>query len=126
MPTITNLVEIQPKSMDLMAKIYGQYTESDEAIPRFFPKGVVLHLHPDEDTLDENDQLNGYEDSVLCTLKVYDQATKVVYSVKNRDCITLDPTVHSFIRIFKDLSTMVVVRSVCNPCNPFAWYYSCG
>jgi len=108
---VENRIELHPKSVEYMDEVMEQYTESDGSAPRDYPKGVILHMYPTKDVYDKKGNLCGYQDGLLFRLRIFDQATKKVYTYENRDAITLDYTAdYMFVRVFKDMSTMVVIR----------------
>lgn len=83
------------------------YTEISDKIESV--KGrALIHMYPYEDTMINGaNNLNGFIDAYLCEVHVYDVVNKTVYKYKYSDEINFD--VKCSTRIFKDLSTMIII-----------------
>lgn len=67
----------------------------------------IIHIYPKKDTYEEDGELYGYYDALLCEMHIYDCNNEIVYKTKYHDSIYLDVPIGT--RIFKDLSTMLVI-----------------
>ncbi|PHA03034.1 hypothetical protein COE51_01440 [Bacillus pseudomycoides] len=107
---VKNEVELHENSVEYLREVFTIYTEVD-SLSRAV-KNPIIHIYPEEDTYDEQGNLNGYIDSLFMTVCIYDTDKMTVYKSKNlHDGIMPFGMLNvSKIRIFKDLSTMIVLR----------------
>lgn len=99
-------VPIEKESVEYLQKVFKDYKEVNKPIEEI--KGrCIIHIYPKRDTYEENGELSGFCDALLCEMHVYDCKNKLVYKTQNHDSVYLG--VPSETRIFKDLSTMLVI-----------------
>lgn len=106
-------VPISKDSEEYISKVFSAYEEVDEPITEINRK-CVLHLYPKEDTVIEGEDnlkgnLKGFIDSMLCELHVYDVGNGKVYKHRYCDGLFINGVLSQSTRIFKDLSTMVII-----------------
>lgn len=102
-------VDITDKSDALIAETFGRYRESG-ALPARFDGLVVVHLYPLADTREPDGSLAGYYDALFLRVVVYDTVAMTRHTIDNRDSLDFVPGVHiKQVRVFKDLSTMIVI-----------------
>ncbi|WP_133065299.1 hypothetical protein [Virgibacillus profundi] len=75
-------------------------------------KNPIMHMYPIKDTYDPDGGLSGYIDALFFKMNVYDTENMTVYKDENlHDGILPFKELNvSQIKIFKDLSTMIVLR----------------
>ena len=99
-------VLIEQESVDYLKEVFKEYKEVDK--PLYEIKGrCIIHIYPKKDTYEEDGELYGYCDALLCEMHIYDCNNELVYKTQNHDSVYLD--VPSGTRIFKDLSTMLII-----------------
>lgn len=94
-------------SEKIIKETFSMYKET-EKIPEYIKGGCVIHIYPKSDTIVNgiDKDLEGYIDAYNCELHIYDCKNKTVYKSKLHDEVMADAKCK--IRIFKDLSTMVI------------------
>lgn len=99
-------VKHHPDSEKFIKETFNAYKEIDE-LPKFI-ENCIIHIYPKSDTIVNgiDNDLEGYIDAYNCELHVYDCKNKTVYKSKLHDEVMADAKCK--IRIFKDLSTMVI------------------
>ncbi|MED3562382.1 hypothetical protein [Bacillus xiapuensis] len=107
---VKNEVELHQNSVDYVKEVFSMYTEVYDLNKHI--KNPIIHIYPVEDTYDQNGELNGYIDALFFKMNIYDTENMTVYkSEKLHDGILPFDNLHvSQIKIFKDLSTMIVLR----------------
>ena len=71
-----------------------------------------------EDTTPNDDEVNGYEDALFCSVKIYLPAIGKVYKVdRHIDAVKCD--LKSDVRVFKDGSTCITINK---PCTVSIWH----
>jgi len=107
-------VPISKESEQYITETFAQYEQVDEPI-RYIDKKCVLHLYPKEDTMiDGKDNLTGYMDSMICELYVFDVGERKAYHCKFCDAVNVRGVLTQQTKIFKDLSTMIVIDEPVN------------
>ncbi len=104
-------IELCRSSKELLDYVKKTYKEVDKYIPA---KEAIIHMYPEEDTWDEEDGWwKGYMDALFMTVKVYNTEDKTVFVAKWRDVIDLSKFegYSSTIKMFKDKSTMITLKS---------------
>lgn len=76
-------------------------------LPQNIKGRCVIHIYPYEDTNDGSDCGKGFIDAFNCELHIYDEDNKSVFKTKGHDEINV--RVPCKVRIFKDLSTMLII-----------------
>jgi hypothetical protein len=99
-------VSISDKSIRYIKDIFSKYTETG-TLPDVI-ENVVIHMYPKEDTTPNDDDLNGYEDSIFSEVKIYMPKSKTVFIVP-RLCDAVFVAKRNNIRIFKDGSTCISI-----------------
>lgn len=82
------------------------YTENPEMDLNIIINKCVIHVYPKEDTVDVEGNLNGYADSILTDVVVYNQETLEYRVLSEKDNIRIEARCQT--RIFKDLSTAYI------------------
>ena len=96
-------VQIEQESVDYLQEVFKEYKEVDKPLHEIKRRSII-HIYPKKDTYGE---LYGYCDALLCEMHIYDCEKQLVYKTNNHDSVYLD--VPSGTRIFKDLSTMLII-----------------
>lgn len=117
---IKNEIEIHDKSVEYLKDIFSRYKEIYELNKNI--NNPIIHMYPVEDTHDEDGDLNGYIDALFFKLHIYDPENGTVYKGNRyHDGILPFKELNiSQIKIFKDLSTMIVLRGRYNISVSFA------
>jgi hypothetical protein len=99
-------VKHHPDSEKFIKETFNAYKEIDE-LPKFI-ENCIIHIYPKSDTIVNgiDNDLEGYIDAYNSELHIYDCKNKTVYKSKLHDEVVADAKCK--IRIFKDLSTMVI------------------
>lgn len=107
---IKNEIELHQNSVDYVKETFSRYIEVYDLSKRI--KNPIIHIYPVEDTFDKDGSLNGYTDALFFKIHVYDTENMTVYKgEKLHDGILPFKNINvSQIKIFKDLSTMLVLR----------------
>lgn len=98
------------RSQEYIDKTFAMYSYAGK-LPNsiIIKETIVFHMYPKEDTICNGEEdLYGYEDAYNCDVKVYDVTNRVYYDTDWTDAI--DVEVPCKVKVFKDLSTMIVVR----------------
>lgn len=98
-------IPLHNKSEQYLREILAEYKETKE-LPSIIKGRCIIHMYPYEDTYEDDGCLVGYIDAIHCELHIYDIENKTVYKTKMHDEIRVD--VPCRVRIFKDLSTMLI------------------
>jgi len=103
-------IKLHEDSYEYIKNTFGQYTQVDKVDNPLKLDKCILHLYPIEDTIEGNDNLKGYHDSLLFKLVIYDPINLYKYKAyTNHDAIHLQ-CLDCKIKYFKDLSTMIVIE----------------
>ena len=107
---VSGEIELSQKSLSYINYIKEKYTEVEEYTPT---KEVIIHLYPTEDTSTDDDFLRGYSDALFLKVKIYDPEKSTVVILENKDEIDLRnfEGYKSVVRVFKDKSTMIWLKS---------------
>ena len=107
---VSGKIELSQKSLSYINYIKEKYTEVEEYTPT---KEVIIHLYPTEDTNQDDDYLRGYSDALFLKVKIYDPGKSTVVVMENKDEIDLRDFegYKSVVRVFKDKSTMIWLKS---------------
>lgn len=107
---IKNEVELHQDSIDYVKEVFSRYEEVD-SLNKIIHDPIV-HMYPVEDTYDTNGNLDGYIDAVFFRVNIYDTTNMTVYKgIRLHDAIMpFEKLRINQIKIFKDLSTMIVLR----------------
>ena len=109
---ISEEIELSQKSLSYIDYIKEKYTEVEEYTPT---KEVIIHLYPTEDTSTDDDFLRGYcySDALFLKVKIYDPGKSTVVILENKCEIDLRDFegYKSVVRVFKDKSTMISLKS---------------
>ncbi len=81
--------------------------EQINELPENIEGRCVIHMYPYEDTNNGTEGGNGFIDAFNCELHIYDEENKTVFKTKRHDQI--DVKVPCKVRVFKDLSTMLII-----------------
>lgn len=109
----TMVIKLSKDDKAYIAEVFGYYAEQPTVgMSMEFKNGVIAHLYANRSTGMEGDR--GYIDALLFTLKLYDYETKICYvSHANHDNISSLAGLRMQVRLFKDGSTMVIVKQPC-------------
>jgi len=99
-------VQIEQESVDYLKTVFDDYIEVYNPIEEIQGR-CIIHIYPKHDTYNIEGELNGYIDAILCDMHIYDLNNKVVYKTRYHDSILLNVPCET--RIFKDLSTMLII-----------------
>lgn len=99
-------IPITQQSEEFIRKTFKGYKEI-EKIPDVINGRCIIHMYPYRDTVEEDGSLSGYIDAMFCELHIYDCNNSTVFKTKHIDALIINTI--SSIKIFKDLSTMVVI-----------------
>jgi hypothetical protein len=100
-------VPISEQSEKIIRETFSEYKEVQKLSKKLLGR-TIIHMYPVEDTIKGEGELEGFEDSILFHVDIYNATTKTVYKRKvYHDEIIIEIPVK--VRIFKDLSTMVVI-----------------
>ena len=107
---VSGEIELSQKSLSYINYIKEKYTEVEEYTPT---KEVIIHLYPTGDTSTDDDFLRGYSDALFLKVKIYDPEKSTVVILENKDEIDLRDFegYKSVVRVFKDKSTMIWLKS---------------
>lgn len=107
---VKNEVELHQNSVDYVKETFSMYTEVFDLNKGL--KNPIIHIYPVEDTYNQDGELNGYIDALFFRIDVYDTQNMTVYKgTKLHDGILPFKDLNvSQIKVFKDLSTMIVLR----------------
>lgn len=107
---VSGEIELSQKSLSYIDYIKEKYTEVEEYTPT---KEAIIHLYPTEDTSTDDDFLRGYSDALFLKVKIYDPKKSTVVILENKDEIDLRnfEGYKSVVRVFKDKSTMIWLKS---------------
>lgn len=110
---IKNEINLHEKSIDYIKESLGQYSEVDNMS---IVENPIIHLYPKKDTYTEDGELTGFIDSLFFEAHIYNTKNMTVWkSCKLHDgIIPFDDINVSQIKVFKDLSTMIVLRGKYN------------
>lgn len=101
-------VQIEKESVEYLQEVFKDYKEVNKRLDEI--KGrCIIHIYPKQDTYEEDGALYGFCDALLCEMHIYDCEKQLVYKTNNHDSVYLD--VPCGTRIFKDLSTMLIIDS---------------
>lgn len=110
MKVVKNEVELHQNSVEYVLDTLSMYKEVDQFDE--YINDPIIHLYPVADTYSQDGILEGFSDALFFKMDVYD--TKMLTTrkgVKLHDGILPSPEVSfSQIKIFKDMSTMIVLR----------------
>ena len=99
-------IPISKVSEQYIKDTLSRYIEIED-MPKQITGRCIFHMYPYQDTTDENGGLVGYQDAILFNLHIYDIDNMTVWKTSNKDSLDIDVPCKT--RIFKDLSTMVVI-----------------
>ena len=107
---IESIIYISDKSVEYAKEALSHYKLIDLNQFRLEYYGtIILHIYPTKDTLrDDSDYIDGYDDSLLFDLHIYDLESLTKQIVCGRDQIELRVPANA--RVFKDGSTMIVIK----------------
>lgn len=92
------------KYVDYLTKTY---TETDE-VPKRINGRTLIHIYPKEDTIEDgSDDSHGFVDAFNCEIHIYNTENMTVFKTKRHDQVEM--SVPCNVRIFKDLSTMLII-----------------
>lgn len=93
---------------EYLRDVFSPYTEIDK-MPEYIEGRCIIHMYPVEDSYDKDGNLRSYCDAYLCHVHIYDVQNLTVFkTIRRHDEIDIE--VPCCVRVFKDLSTMVVIR----------------
>ena len=100
-------VNHHPDSEEYIKKVFSMYTETDKA-PDYIKGKCIIHMYPVLDTIVNGiyNDLEGFVDAYNCEVHIYNCTNKIVYKTKHHDQIDIKADCR--VRIFKDISTMVI------------------
>ena len=79
-----------------------------------FNNRVILHLYPENDTINDNDdESTGYIDGLEFKLKVFDCKDRKCYETYCDSICFDDAFQYTRIKVFKDQSTMIIIEQPC-------------
>lgn len=101
-------VKHSQNSLDILKKITEDFSQTN--IPLREVKGIcIVHMQPLQDTVSDNWNIYGFIDSYNCEIKIFDYKKKLFY-VSQTLHDEIDIQVPCKLRVFKDLSTMLIIR----------------
>lgn len=106
---IKNEIELHSNSVQHMKETFAMYERSEDLDQVL--ENPIIHIYPKEDTYDSDGELNGFIDAIQFVVDIYDTNNKKVKKgTRLHDAIIpqTDWKV-SQLKIFKDLSTMIVL-----------------
>ena len=110
MREIVRSIKLHEKSIEYIDEVFSQYKEVEYDTSKVITNPIV-HIYPIEDTYDENGELHGFIDALLVNMDIYDTKNKTFMKIKYRDELLMNETDRpTGIRIFKDGSTMIIMR----------------
>lgn len=102
-------IPIHEESKQYIEETLSRYTEVYEMKHIENP---IIHMYAKEDTLNEDGELNGYNDSLFFECHLYDTKKMEVYKTGNKDSLWFGEGVQpSNVKLFKDGSTLVHLRN---------------
>lgn len=106
---IKNEVNLHDKSIEYIKEALGQYSEVEHMS---IVENPIIHLYPKKDTYTEDGELAGYIDSLFFEAHIYNTKNMTVWksSDLHDGIIPFEDLNVSQIKVFKDLSTMIVLR----------------
>lgn len=100
-------VPLSHKSLQWINFLKDNYKETKE-LPSKINGRTLIHIYPKEDTLnDNNDNSTGFVDVLNCEVHIYNTDNMTVFKTRKHDQIEVE--VPCNVRIFKDLSTMLII-----------------
>lgn len=100
-------VPLNEKSKEIIEETFSKYKEGLK-LPKILYGRTVIHMYPQQDTIKDDGELDGFQDSLLFNFNIYDTSTGKVYKrVGLFDEFVIE--VPCRVRSFKDLSTMIVI-----------------
>lgn len=100
-------IPLNEKSKKIIEETFSSYKEATK-IPNILYGRTVIHMYPQKDTIENDGELIGFEDSLLFNFNIYDTANRKVYKrIGLFDEFVIE--VPCRIRSFKDLSTMIII-----------------
>ncbi|MGE7840679.1 hypothetical protein ACQKNX_07800 [Lysinibacillus sp. NPDC093712] len=106
---ILHNIELHEESVKYLNEVFNQYEEIkyDSNLIIINP---LVHLYGTHDTRTVDGELNGYNDALFITIKIYDKETMQFMQIHNRDGLDFynNKNVHiQQIKVFKDGSTLI-------------------
>jgi len=103
-------MQICNKSKDIIKKTFSAYNKI-ERLPGYFEGRTIIHIYPQKDTINDlDDEMTGYEDSLLFGVGVFNSVTMTAWTCEDRDEINIPEKMKCMsIRVFKDQSTMITI-----------------
>ena len=114
-------VKLTETSTGMIKDIFARYKKAEGDLPDGLTGRTIFHIYAKSDTINQDGDLEGFEDSLFFTLKVFNMVSMSYWEVRNRDSVELDRygfAIGADIRIFKDGSTMIIVDGDIEIC----WY----
>ena len=99
-------IPISKISEQYIKDTFNKYTKID-TMPKRVTGRCIFHMYPYQDTTNEDGSLQGYQDAMLFNLHIYDTGNMTVWETSCKDALDID--IPCNVRVFKDLSTMVVI-----------------
>ena len=108
-------VKISEKSKKMIEETFSMYEnlEWDWFEILKFNNRVILHIYPENDTInDKDEESTGFVDCLEFKLKIFDCKHRKCYET-HCDSICIDDIKYSSIKVFKDQSTMIIIEPSC-------------
>ena len=100
-------VQLSAKSQEHIDFLIKAYKEVYEC-PKQINGRTLIHIYPKSDTINDNDgHSSGFYDAINCEVHIYNTDNMTVFKTKHHDQIELEVPCRT--RIFKDLSTMLLI-----------------
>jgi len=100
-------IPISHQSQKQINYLTKNYTETKE-VPEKINGRTLIHIYPKEDTIEDGtDDSRGFVDALNCEIHIYNTDNMTVFKTKRHDQIEM--RVPCNVRIFKDLSTMLII-----------------
>jgi len=111
-------VPLALKSHDHIRNLAKIYTETNEP-PKIINGRTLIHIYPKSDTIEDySDDSHGFVDALNCEIHIYNTDNMTVFKTERHDQVEM--RVPCNVRIFKDLSTMLIIDTPVT----FGWYQS--
>jgi len=100
-------VPLNEESVQLIQDTFTSYQEDDK-IPKVLYGRTIIHVYPKKDTINEDGEYEGFYDSLFFNFDIYNTDNEKVYkrSALYDELVIETPC---RIRVFKDLSTMIII-----------------
>lgn len=107
---VKNEVELHQESINYIHSTFSLYNEVNQLDVSI--TNPIIHIYPVKDTYDKEGELSGYVDALFFRVDIYDTENSTVCKGKKLHdaIIPFEELRVKQIKIFKDLSTMIVLK----------------